>query len=53
MSSIIADATSAPNTAEIPLQAVQVPIAAPRSSPSNVETIRASELGVSSAPAIP
>ena len=44
---------SGPTTVETPLHAVHVPIAAPRSSPSNVAAITASELGVSSAPAIP
>ena len=44
---------SGPIRNEIPVQAVQVPIAAPRSSPSKVAVIVASAAGVSSAPAIP
>ena len=44
---------SGPSTAAIAPQAVQVPIAAPRSSSANVLTITASELGTSSAPATP
>ena len=44
---------SGPITIAMPLHAVQVPIAALRSSPSNVVTITASALGVSSAPAMP
>ena len=45
--------TSGPITNAIPVQAVQVPIAAPRSSPANVEVITASPAGVRIAPAIP
>ena len=45
--------TSGPMTNEIPLHAVHVPIAAPRSLPENVDVIIASEAGVSSAPAMP
>ena len=37
----------------MPLHAVHVPIAAPRSAPENVEVISASDAGVSSAPAMP
>ena len=44
---------SGPITNEIPLHAVQVPIAAPRSAPENVDVIIASDAGVSSAPATP
>ena len=40
-------------TVEMPLQAVHVPIAAPRATPENVPVIRASEAGVSNAPAMP
>ena len=45
--------TSGPITNAIPVHAVQVPIAAPRSSPLNVDVIVASAAGVSSAPATP
>ena len=45
--------TSGPITNAMPVQAVQVPIAAPRSSPLNVAVITASPAGVSSAPATP
>ncbi len=44
---------SGPSAVAIAPHAVQVPIAAPRSSGPNVLTITASELGTSSAPAIP
>ena len=44
---------SGPITNEIPDHAVQLPIAAPRSSGGKVETITANALGVSSAPNIP
>ena len=42
-----------PTTNAIPVQAVQVPIAAPRSSPLKTTVIVASAAGVSSAPATP
>ena len=45
--------SSGPITVEMPLHAVQVPIAAPRAAPENVPVIKASEAGVSSAPAMP
>src|SRR5438067_7391064 len=45
--------SSGPTTVEMPLQAVQVPIAAPRSVPENVDVITASDAGVRSAPARP
>ena len=45
--------SSGPTTVEMPLHAVHVPIAAPRSVPENVEVISAREAGVKSAPAIP
>ena len=44
---------SGPSTPAIAPQAVQLPIAAPRSDSGNVFTITASELGTSSAPATP
>src|SRR5881392_148153 len=45
--------TSGPITVEMPLHAVHVPIAAPRSAPENDEVITASDAGVSKAPATP
>ena len=45
--------SSGPTTVEMPLHAVHVPIAAPRSSPEKVEVMTASDAGVSSAPATP
>ncbi|OJU80131.1 MAG: hypothetical protein BGO11_12525 [Solirubrobacterales bacterium 70-9] len=42
-----------PNTVAIPVHAVQVPTALPRSSPAKVEATIASDPGTSSAPAIP
>src|SRR5204862_1210527 len=42
-----------PITVAIPLQAVHVPIAAPRSAPEKVAVSTAREAGVSSAPATP
>ena len=45
--------SSGPMTVEMPLHAVHVPIAAPRSAPENVDVITASDAGVRSAPAIP
>ena len=45
--------TSGPITNAMPVQAVQAPIAAPRSSPLNVVAITASPAGVSIAPATP
>ena len=45
--------SSGPNTVDVPLHAVQVPIAVPRSTPENVVVIIASEAGVRSAPATP
>ena len=45
--------SSGPTTVEMPLHAVHVPIAAPRSAPENVDVMTASEAGVSSAPATP
>ena len=42
-----------PSTVAIPVQAVQVPTALPRASPSKVEATIASEPGTSSAPATP
>jgi hypothetical protein len=44
---------SGPTTVEIPLQAVQVPIAAPRPCPAKLVVITASDAGVNSAPAMP
>ncbi len=44
---------SGPSTPAIAPQAVQLPIALPRSDSENVLTITASELGTSSAPATP
>ncbi len=44
---------SGPSTVAIPPQAVQLPIAGPRSDSRNVATITARALGVSSAPATP
>ena len=44
---------SGPSTPKIAPHAVQLPIAAPRSDAEKVFTITASELGTSSAPAIP
>src|SRR3954451_11849275 len=44
---------SGPTTVEMPLHAVHVPIAAPRSGPLKDVVITASDAGVSSAPAIP
>ena len=45
--------TSGPTRKAIPVQAVHVPIAAPRSSPSKSTEIVASDAGVSRAPATP
>src|SRR6185312_6102733 len=45
--------SSGPATKKMPVQAVQVPTAAPRSSPSKQAVMIASELGTSSAPATP
>ena len=45
--------SSGPMTKEMPLHAVHVPIAAPRSGPENVDVITASDAGVRSAPAMP
>ena len=45
--------SSGPITVEMPLQAVHVPIAAPRSVPENVDVMSASDAGVKSAPAMP
>ncbi len=45
--------TSGPITNAIPVQAVHVPIAAPRASPLNVVAITASPAGVSTAPSTP
>ena len=45
--------SNGPTTVEMPLQAVHVPIAAPRSAPANVEVISARDAGVKSAPAMP
>ena len=45
--------TSGPTTVAIPPQAVQEPIAAPRSESGKVATMTARALGVSSAPATP
>ena len=51
--SIKAPPPSGPITVEMPLHAVQVPIAPPRSSGGNVDMMIASVLGMSSAPATP
>jgi hypothetical protein len=45
--------SSGPKTVEMPLHAVHVPIAAPRSVPANVFVMTARDAGVRSAPAIP
>src|SRR5947209_4578317 len=45
--------TRGPRMKEIPVQAVQVPIALPCGDPEKAEIIMASELGTSKAPAIP
>ena len=45
--------STGPNTAEVPLQAVQVPIARPAASPRKLDMISASELGTRSAPKMP
>ena len=51
--STITPPASGPTIIAIPLQAVQEPIASPRSRSENAATMIASELGVSSAPAAP
>ena len=51
--SISAPPPAGPITVAIPVQAVQVPTALPRASPSKVAATIASEPGTSSAPAIP
>ena len=53
MSPISAPPPAGPSTVAIPVQAVQVPTALPRASPSKVAATIASEPGTSSAPAIP
>ena len=52
-SPIRAPPPAGPSTVAIPVQAVQVPTALPRASPSKVAATIASEPGTSSAPAIP
>ena len=52
-SPIRAPPPAGPSTVAIPVQAVQVPTALPRSAPSKVAATIASEPGTSSAPAIP
>ncbi len=53
VSPIRAPPPAGPITVAIPVQAVQVPTALPRSAPSKVAATIASEPGTSSAPAIP
>src|SRR5882724_9870698 len=45
--------TNGPRMNEIPVQAVQLPIALPWAGPEKVEMISANELGTRSAPAMP